>query len=112
MRGGDERANVFAEDAELVERGGVWKTENGSDASFGCKCTLRVVVVVGVVVVVVVVVVVGGSGADSKKEKSASAQASTTGADCIVGARGGVLGVAGSGSKVLDSNTEKSWSTA
>ena len=86
--------NVFAEDAALVGLGGVSKTEKGSDGSRVAGADAFV------------------AGADSKKEKSASAQASMVGSSRAIGAEGGVLGLAGSGSCVLDVNAEKSSSSA
>jgi hypothetical protein len=80
--------NVFAEDAALVGLGGVPNTENGSEESR--------VVAAGAFAV----------EADSKKEKSASAQASI-GSSRITEAEGGVLGLTGFDSKVLDANAEK-----
>lgn len=81
---------VFAEDATLEGLGGVSKTEKGSDGSrVACAGALD-------------------AGADSKKEKSASAHASTVDSFGIAENGGGVLGRAGSGSKVLDANAEKS----
>lgn len=62
FRGGDERVNVLADDAELVGRGGVRKTENesvGSGVGFAW--------------------LVAPVGADSKIEKSASAHESIMG---------------------------------
>ena len=85
--------NVFAEDAALVGLGGVSKTEKGSDGSREAGADAFM------------------AGADSKKEKSASAQASMVGSSRTMGAEGGVLGLAGSGSCVLDVNAEKSSSS-
>ena len=69
FRGGDDRVNVLAEDAELVGRGGVWKTENESAGSgFGFAW-----------------LVIGAVAADSKIEKSASAHESAIGSFCTGG---------------------------